>query len=446
MLDPQELSFAGKLRALTAMGRIPLASEVPAWTLLGCVLSSQIFDSRRASLATGEDSIFRTFDWKTTLSCMFITWASNISINYGNEYFDWNVDRPSQVAAIKKDVQERRDAIAFVKESVKNGSNGNAKGYQKKNPETVMEDVMKTKGEMMTKISGNTTRIIHDGTFPPHTALVCGAAWQLAVLTVVVASRIFSDSSPFRGLTLQIIAVGTFFSQEYVAPPFRFHYHGLGEITSSLLMVPVDILFGLTAHYTASNDLPLHLRDLFLLLDSQVWTFILAVYLFSQARILVMHIPDIQGDIRGGKLTLCTRIGHTASTHLYGMLNLGCIAAFASLIAQLYTDTEGKGLLDRVAGGLPLLTQDGLQAHRNAFVLGLGVVATYYLPIAATVYKSLLAAAPSSKQVKKEGKEGVLPTLHPTTCAIIVSLQLLTTPWILSGTVLLAARAGLSRG
>ena len=296
----------------------------------------------------------------------------------------------------------------------------------------------------MTKISGNTTRIIHDGTFPPYTALVCSAAWQLAVLTLILASRTFSESSPFRGLTLQVVLLGTFFSQEYIAPPFRFHYHGLGEVTSSLLMVPIDILFGLTAHYTATNNRPLHLKDLFLLLDSQVWNFILAVYLFSQARILVMHIPDIQGDIKGRKFTLCTRLGHAKSTHLYGLLNMGCIAAFVSLIVQMCRDTAGEGLLNRVAGGVTLLTQKALDAHRITFFLGLAFVATYYLPIAATVYTSLLAAEPSGNSAGNAGRKGLLPKLHPTTCAIVVSLQLLTTPWILSGTVLLAARAGLN--
>lgn len=427
MHDPQNLSFMGKLRALTAMGRIPLASEVPIWTLLGCVLSSQIFGARQpaGNASTAGTDVLRAFDWKTALQCMFITWASNISINYGNEYWDYDVDRPSQVAAIKRDVQDRRDALAQVKRHATSR-------------DPAQEELLKTKGEMMTKISGNTTRIIHDGTFPRYAALLCSAAWQLAVLTVIVGSRATSRSSPFRGLALQITFVGTFFSQEYVAPPFRFHYHGLGEATSAILMVPLDILFGLTAHYTAVNDRPLVLLDLPRLLDAQVWTFILAVYLFEQARILVMHIPDIEGDIRGRKYTLCTRLGHAASTRSYGYLNLGCIAAFVSLIVQLYSDTDGAGMLRRVAGGLPLLTQRQLQAHRHAFLGGIAVVALYYLPIAAIVYTSLRAASPGAGKSSR-----ILPKLHPMQCAIVASLQLLITPWILSGTVLLAARAAL---
>jgi hypothetical protein len=52
---------------------------------------------------------------------MLVTWGTNISINYGNEYFDWNMDRPGQVAAIKREVEKRKVLEA-------GGPKGNAKG------------------------------------------------------------------------------------------------------------------------------------------------------------------------------------------------------------------------------------------------------------------------------------------------------------------------------
>jgi hypothetical protein len=41
--DPQQLSLAGKINALVALGRIPLASEVPLWTMFGCIIASRTF-------------------------------------------------------------------------------------------------------------------------------------------------------------------------------------------------------------------------------------------------------------------------------------------------------------------------------------------------------------------------------------------------------------------
>ena len=77
--DPQNLSFRGKISALIALGRIPLASEVPLWCLFGCLTSSQIFQGVNPR---GEGP-FRYWDWWATLQCMLIVWGTNISINYG---------------------------------------------------------------------------------------------------------------------------------------------------------------------------------------------------------------------------------------------------------------------------------------------------------------------------------------------------------------------------
>ena len=77
-MDPQNLSLGGKVKALVALGRIPFASEVPLWTLFGCLTSSQIFNSPNAK----GDGPFRHLDWWAVTQCMLITWGTNISINY----------------------------------------------------------------------------------------------------------------------------------------------------------------------------------------------------------------------------------------------------------------------------------------------------------------------------------------------------------------------------
>jgi len=77
--DPQQLTLGGKISALIALGRIPLASEVPLWCLFGCLTSSQIFEG----VNPGGEGPFRYWDWWATLQCMLIVWGTNISINYG---------------------------------------------------------------------------------------------------------------------------------------------------------------------------------------------------------------------------------------------------------------------------------------------------------------------------------------------------------------------------
>lgn len=77
-MDPQNLSFRGKVNALIALGRIPFASEVPLWTLFGCLTSSQIFGNSNPK----GDGPFKYLDGWATIQCMLITWGTNISINY----------------------------------------------------------------------------------------------------------------------------------------------------------------------------------------------------------------------------------------------------------------------------------------------------------------------------------------------------------------------------
>lgn len=78
-MDPQKLSLGGKINALIALGRIPLATEVPLWCLFGCLTSSQIFATPDPS---GEGA-FRNLDWWATIQCMLVVWGTNVSINYG---------------------------------------------------------------------------------------------------------------------------------------------------------------------------------------------------------------------------------------------------------------------------------------------------------------------------------------------------------------------------
>lgn len=410
MHDPQQLSTWGALKALLALGRIPLASEVPIWAFFGCLLSSQMFG--RHSLDTDATS---GIDWLATLQCVLVVWGTNISINYGNEYFDWDMDRPGMVMAIEREVKARQ--------KIKDIKNQGASVDQ------VQATIRKEFGNE--KIMGSSSRIIHDGTFPPYASLICASVIQALLLGMIVLSRMASGSaSPFRGLALQIGILCTFLSQTYVGPPLRLHYHGMGEFVSALLLAPVAVLFGMVGHYTAITGKPVRFTDLFgtsssgFTLDKQLWTMLLAFYCFEQARIFIMHIHDIEADRKGGKITFVVRVGYNWAKQLYVGFNIASCAFFALLAQSLATDASG------------LITRAGTATRTRSILAGLGALGAFALPIIVVTARSLYYHSPSNRG--KAHTATSIPVLPHADLAKIVSLQTLVTPAILSATFLIA--------
>jgi hypothetical protein len=440
-LDPQDLSFKEKVRALIALGRWPLASEVPIWCIFGCLLSSQVFpiedeaDMSGLKSSTLLASPFRHFDPWTALQCALIVAGTNISINYGNEYFDYDMDRPGMVTSIMRDLKDRQ-RLEAKKDDMK------AKG-QSQNEVSEVDALIESRENE--KIMGSTTRIIHDGTFPPYTSLLCSIFVQFLLLTLIVLSRHFDNYdpssppalmssgvrqpiSPFRGAALYLGLMCTFLSHSYVGPPLRLHYNGFGELISALFLSPVSVLFGLVGHYTAVSGKPLSLSDLSksiyipftrrpssapsgsggLYLDYQLVTLLVAFYVYEQARILIMHIHDINADRRGGKITMTVRLGFTRASRLYVVLNIVAVALFARLGLQfgriaLYggssTNQDEHGSLNRVAG----IDTTGLAARvrATAWVAGFLSVMAFAIPIMVITARSLFAIDPSSRKNKE---------------------------------------------
>jgi 1,4-dihydroxy-2-naphthoate octaprenyltransferase len=472
MHDPQDLDFIGSIRALIALGRIPLAFEVPISTLFGCVLASQIFPSPTSS----SDSIFSGLNRWATVQCMLVTWGTNIAINYGNEWFDYALDTPSQQESIRRDVK-LREALA-----------------KKARGEAVGDDLEEAAKQANSKLYGNTTRIIHDGTFPPWTALACCAVWQFGLVALIIFSRakdpiLYGTSfgtgarTPFRGLALHIGILCTILSHSYVGPPLRLHYNGFGELVSALFLSPVAVLFGLVGHYTASTGRPAAWSDLFtsdlptpsgFTLGKSLWLLLGALYFYEQARIFVMHVHDIGDDVAGGKRTFVSRIGHRRAKDLYVLFNVLSFTLFGLLARTL--SGESKSLIGR-AGGKMLQ----LQAYSSAgkvWIGGLVVVLSCALPVILTTYRVLVAEIPqgtapsagvSDAQPNTSLKHGVADTSKPTLrsfhgrpvqdggkvgepdrragismtdCIKLVSLQCLVTPAMLTITTLLAAYVG----
>lgn len=428
MYDPQQLSTIGSIKAILALGRIPLASEVPMWTFFGCLLSAQIYG--------------HTLDWLVTLQCMLVVWGTNISINYGNEYYDYEMDRPGMVESIKRDVEAREKIEKTLKDSKQNGRvNGNDMGGSS---EEVKEAVRREFGNE--KIMGSTSRIIHDGTFPAYTSLLCAAFVQALLLVMITVSRGYSPSAsqdhvmnthrytPFQGLALLIGGFCTFLSHSYVGPPFRLHYHGLGELVSALFLSPVAVLFGMVGHYTASTGRSIPTTDLLarsslasssgFYLDKQLWYMLFAFYFFEQARILIMHIHDIPADRAGGKITFVVRIGYDWAKRLYVLFNIISLGFFY-LLAR--TMMRGEGAIMKAYTG-PL--RIWIPGRSTSIVAGLGALAAFALPIIVITARSLYYHSPSN--LGKPHTTSTIPILPHADLAKIVSLQTLLSPVILS--------------
>ncbi|OSS50785.1 hypothetical protein B5807_04511 [Epicoccum nigrum] len=464
MHDPQDLDFVGSIRALIALGRIPLAFEVPLSTLFGCVLASQIFPSSTSS----SNNIFSGLNGWATVQCMLVTWGTNVAINYGNEWFDYALDTPSQQESIRRDVK-LREALAKK-----------AKG------EAIGEDLGEAAKQANSKLYGNTTRIIHDGTFPPWTALACCAVWQFGLVALIIFSRTADPTlygaslgtgakTPFRGLALHIGILCTILSHSYVGPPLRLHYNSFGELVSALFLSPVAVLFGLVGHYTASTGRPVAWSDLFtsdlptpsgFTLDKSLWLLLGALYFYEQARIFVMHVHDIGDDVAGGKRTFVSRIGHRRAKDLYVVFNVLSITLFGLLALTL--SGESKSLIGRVGG--KMLQPQARSSAGKVWIGGLVVLLSCALPVILTTYRVLVAEIPqatapladvSDAQPNMSLKHDVAETSKPvrdreevcersrkeglismTDCIKLVSLQLLVTPAMLTITTLLAAYVG----
>ncbi|CAG5174605.1 uncharacterized protein ALTATR162_LOCUS7821 [Alternaria atra] len=481
MHDPQDLDFVGSIRALIALGRIPLACEVPLSTLLGCVLASQIFSSSTSS----SNSIFSGLNGWATLQCILVTWGTNIAINYGNEWSDYALDTPGQQESIRRDVN--------LREALAKKAKGEAGG------ETGGEDLEEAAKQANSKLYGNTTRIIHDGTFPPWTALACCAVWQAALVALIIFSRAADPAlsgaslgngarTPFRGLALHLGIICTILSHSYVGPPLRLHYNGFGELVSALFLSPVAVLFGLVGHYTASTGRPVAWSDLFtsnlptpsgFTLDKSLWLLFGALYFYEQARIFVMHIHDIGTDIAGGKRTFVSRIGHRRAKDLYAVFNVLSVTLFGLLARTLSGESYGdrKSLIGRAGG--KMLRLRARSSAGQVWIGGLVVLLSCALPVIFATYRVLVAEIPQATAPSADVpdalpdaslKHGLTDTAEPALrsfhgrpvpdggkvyepsrkaggismgdCIKLVSLQTMATPAVLTITALLAAYVG----
>lgn len=249
---------ASTVANLIALGRLPFTVEGPMWCLLGNLLWYQ----SRGSLS----------GITTLLSCGIVC-LTNVSINYANEYFDFEAD--SILADIADD----------------NGSHGGSK-------------------------------LLVNGTFPRWVALAMAAAVQLFILVCIQLSRTIEGThSSLQGIVLQFGLGAMFLAQQYVGPPFRLHYNGGGEIISSLEIASMPVLYGYLSQLTATMKRGVTWQESYEATTPTLRFFLLWSFAFELSRIFIMHAADITEDRLAKKHTLVSIVGYRKTKVLFQFIS-----------------------------------------------------------------------------------------------------------------------------
>lgn len=239
---------------LYLLGRIPFCFEGPLWCLLGTTLHH--VQRGRTSLAT------------TVLSTGLV-FFTNVSINYANEYFDFEAD---SILAGRADE----------------------------------------------RVSHGGSKMLVDGTFPRRVALLCAGAVQAFVLVCILLSRAVQGAeSSLQGTVLWFGLAAMFAAQQYVGPPLRLHYNGGGEVVSSAEIAPGPVLYGFLSQVTAFAGRGLDVTEAWRTLTPATRLFLAWCFVFELGRIFMMHAADITEDRIARKHTLASTVGYRGTRTLY---------------------------------------------------------------------------------------------------------------------------------
>jgi len=106
----------------------------------------------------------------------------------------------------------------------------------------------------------------------------------------------------------------------YTAPPLRLAYRNLGEVTN---MITFGLLMPGAGYFVAAGTL-----------DLSFFAFALPLFLYGLVFIVSVEIPDMEGDIAGGKRTLVVRRGR-----VFGFSLIALAAALATMTLVLFALT-----------------------------------------------------------------------------------------------------------
>jgi len=165
-------------------------------------------------------------------------------------------------------------------------------------------------------ISGGTKILIEN----PELIKICKKiAIGLILLSIFIATIfviIFSYPLTYLGFIIFGCMLGWFYS----APPIKLAYRGFGEIAN---MINMGLLMPGIGYWTMNGTL-----DLFF------FVFAIPFFLYGLDFMIIVESPDMEGDIKGKKKTLVTRIGRKTS---YKILLISILSASIYFLVISYS-------------------------------------------------------------------------------------------------------------
>lgn len=151
------------------------------------------------------------------------------------------------------------------------------------------------------------------------------AAFFAAVALMAVSLLIgyaFVTVYAYPAIFLVFGIAGNLLGWFYTAPPLAFAYHKLGEVTN---MITFGLLMPGAGYFVATGTL-----------DLIFFSFALPLCLYGLVFIVSVEIPDMEGDIAGGKRTLVVRKGRVFG---FTLIALAATLATATLLLFALTGT-----------------------------------------------------------------------------------------------------------
>lgn len=152
--------------------------------------------------------------------------------------------------------------------------------------------------------------VLVQGLVSRESSLVAGLLLLFISLGLLVAMPDVTS----RLIGLALLALAWF----YAAPPLRFNYRGLGELTVAVALIGLGPLLA----YLLQGGSSLGLMMLF----------VAPVFLVQFARMMVMNLADRRGDLAVGKLTLAARLGSRRTPLVFAAVQLMAYASLPALI------------------------------------------------------------------------------------------------------------------
>jgi 1,4-dihydroxy-2-naphthoate octaprenyltransferase len=158
------------------------------------------------------------------------------------------------------------------------------------------------------RLSGG-SRVLPLGLIPRRYAAITAYVFIAAAMGIGLSLHFYFHTGP---LTIPLGAVAIFIGYFYTAAPFKWSYHGLGEIA---IAFSCGWLATITGYYLQAGHF-----DAVAMLASLPGS--ISVFLV----ILINEIPDISSDRLSGKNNLVVRLGREKAGVLYAALLILCLA------------------------------------------------------------------------------------------------------------------------